>query len=113
MGSGTNRTEMSISTEKKQSDEKKPKSTNMWKSNGFFQGDCGNFKLEKVKLPENNLFYVNLRYLSYKESKKCYYNDISVIAQIMSLAQQPKDVDSYECREDEVKILRPLSDRDS
>ena len=31
----------------------------------------------------------------------------------MSLAQQPKDVDSYKCREDEVKILRTLYDRDS
>ena len=31
----------------------------------------------------------------------------------MSLAQQPKDVDSYKCREDEVKILRSLYDRDS
>ena len=31
----------------------------------------------------------------------------------MPLAQQPKDVDSYVCREDEVKILRTLYDRDS
>ena len=53
---GTNRTEMSISTEKKESDEKKLKSTNMWKNNDFFQGDCGNFKLEKVNLPENTFF---------------------------------------------------------
>ena len=53
---GTNRTEMSISTEKKESDEKKLKSTNMWKNNDFFQGDCSNFKLEKVNLPENTFF---------------------------------------------------------
>ena len=31
----------------------------------------------------------------------------------MPLTQQPKDVDSYDCREDEVKILRTLYDRDS
>ena len=31
----------------------------------------------------------------------------------MPLAQQPKDVDSYDCREDEVKILRTLYNRDS
>ena len=31
----------------------------------------------------------------------------------MLLAQQPKDVDSYECREDEVKILRTLYDLES
>ena len=52
---GNNRTEMSISTEKKQS-EKKPKSTSIWKNDGFFQGDCGNFKLKKTNLPENTLF---------------------------------------------------------
>ena len=34
---GTNRTEMSISTEKKQIDEKKPKSTNMWKTKDSFK----------------------------------------------------------------------------
>ena len=109
---GNNRTEMSISTGKKQS-EKKPKSTTMWKNDGFFQGDCGNFKLEKANSPENTLFYVNQGYLSYKDSKKCYYNDIYIIAQIMLLANQPKDVESYECQDDEVKILRTLYDRDS
>ena len=107
-----NRTQMSISTEKMQ-DEKKPKSTTMWKNDRFFQGDCGNFKLEKVNLPKNALFYVNQGYLSYKDSKKCYYNDIYAIAQIMPLAHQPKDVDSYKSREDEVKILWSLYDREN
>ena len=85
----------------------------MWKNDGFFQGDCGNFKLEKTSLPENTLFYINQGYPSYKDLKKCYYNNIYISAQIMPLAQQPKDVDSYNCREDEVKILRTLYDRDS
>ena len=92
---------------------KKSLVTTMWKNDGFFQGDYGNFKLEKTNLPENTFFYVNQGYLSYKDSKKYYYNDIYVIAQIMPLANQPKDVESYECRDDEVKILRTLYDRDS
>ena len=71
-----NRTQMSISTEKNQ-DEKKLKSTTMWKNDGFFQGDCSNFKLEKVNLPENTLFYMNQGYL------------INFTAQKMSLARQP------------------------
>ena len=55
-----NRTQMSISTEKKQ-DEKKLKSTTMWKNDGFFRGD---------DLPQNNLFYVNQGYLIYFTAQK-------------------------------------------
>lgn len=44
---------------------------------------------------------------SYKNDKKVYYNNVFIIAQIMPLAQKPKDIDSYELKEDEVKMLRP------
>ena len=53
---------------------------------------------------------MNQGYLTYKDSKKCYYNDIYIVAQIMPLAHQPKDIDSYDCKEDEVKILRTIYD---
>ena len=33
-----------------------------------------------------------------------------ILAQIMSLAQQPKDIESYELNDNEVKILRPRYD---
>ena len=57
-------------------------------------------------MPENTLFYVNQGYQSYKDNKKVYYNDIFTIAQIMPLAHQPKDIESYVLNDDEVKILR-------
>ena len=97
---------MSISTEKE--DERKLKAVTMWTNDGFFQGECSNFNLEKANIPENTLFYVNQGYRSYKDGKKCYYNDSYIIAQIMPLVHQPKDIESYECKDDEVKILRAL-----
>ena len=104
----SNKTEMSISTEKK--DERKPKAVTMWSNDGFFQCECSNINLEKTNMPENTIFYVNQGYRTYKDGKKCYYNDIYIVAQIMPLAHQPKDIESDECKDDEVKILRALYD---
>ena len=75
---GDNRTEMSLSTTKK--DEKKTNSVTMWANNGFFADECCDFSLEKANLPENTLFYMNQGYQSYKDGKKCYYNDIYIVA---------------------------------
>ena len=61
-------------------------------------------------MPENTLFYVNQGYQSCKDNKKVYYNDIFIIAQIMPLAHQPKDLESYVLNDDEVKILRSRYD---
>ena len=107
--SGNNRTEMSLSTDSPP-EEKKPKSVLMWKNNGFFTDECCDFSMEKVNMSENTLFYVNQGYQSYKDNKKVYYNDDFIIAQIMLLAHQPKDIESYEIKNDEVKILRPKYD---
>ena len=101
---GENRTEMSLSTTK--DEEKKPKSVTMWTRNGFFADECCDFSLEKVNMPENALFYVNQGYQFYKDGKKCYYNDIYIVVQIMPSAHQPKDIESCDYKDDEVKILR-------
>ena len=61
-------------------------------------------------MPENTLFYVNQGYQSYKDNKKVYYNDIFIIAQIMPLAHQLKDIESYVLNDDEVKNLRSRYD---
>ena len=45
-----------------------------------------------------------------RTTKKVYYNDVSIITQIMPLSQQPKNIEDYELKEDEVKILRPRYD---
>lgn len=55
--------------------------------------------------------YVNQGYKTIKDSKKCYYNDLYIIAQIMPLAEHQKNVESYDCEEDDVKILRALYDK--
>ena len=52
------RTEMGLSTTKKD-EEKKPESVTMWTRNSFFANECCDFSLEKANLPENTLFYVN------------------------------------------------------
>ena len=82
----------------------------MWKNNGFFFDECCYFSLEKANMPENTLFYVNQGYQSYKDGRKYYYNDIHIVAQIMPLAHQPKDIESYDCEEDKVKIIRTKYD---
>ena len=104
-----NRTEMSLSTTKN-SGEKKSKSVTMWSRNGFFADECCNFSLEKANLPENTLFYVNQGYQSYRDGKKCYYNDVYIVVQIMSLAHQSKDIESCNCKGEKVKILRTKYD---
>ena len=58
-------------------------------------------------MPENSVFYINQAYQSWKDDEKVYYTDVYALAQIMPLAHQPKDVESYELKDDEVKILRP------
>ena len=106
---GQNKTEMSIETSF--DDKKKSKTLNLWSFGGFFLGDCANFNIEKANLPENTLMYVNQGYKTIKDSKKCYYNDLYIIAQIMPLAEHQKNVESYDCEEDDVKILRALYDK--
>ena len=61
-------------------------------------------------MPENSVFYINQAYQSWKDDEKVYYTDVYALAQIMPLAHQPKDVESYELKDDEVKILRPRYD---
>ena len=106
---GNDRTGMSLSTVP-QSEEKKPKSVPMWKNNGFFLDECCDFSIEKVNMPKNTLFYENQGYQSYKDNKKVCYNDVFIIAQIMPLAHQPKDIESYELKNNEVEMLRPKYD---
>ena len=101
------RTEMSLLTN---NSEKTPKSVSMWKDFGFFGSKICEFNIEKINMPKNTLFYANQRYQSYKDNKKVYYSDIFIIAQIMPLAHQPKDIESYDLKDDEVKILRSRYD---
>ena len=106
--SGNDRTEMTLSTNA--TEEKTVKCINMWKNHGFFGTESCDFSIEKANMPENTVYYVNQGYQSYKDNKKIYYNDVYIIAQIMPLAMQPKDIKSYLLKDDEVKILRARYD---
>lgn len=86
------------------------KSINLWKIFGHFDTGSCDFSIEKANLPENPVFYINQGYQSFKDGKKVYYTDVFIIAQIMPFAHQPKDIESYELKDDEVEILRPRYD---
>ena len=93
---------------------KKTRFNCVWENGGFFQGDTSSFKLEKENMPENTLFYVNQGYFYHtKCTKRYYYTDVYIIAEIMPLPHQPKDAESYKCKDDEVKILRTPYERDT
>ena len=105
---GYDRSEMTVSTVK--GEETAKKSIHMWENFGYFGTKSCEFSIEKANLPENSVFYINQAYQSFKDGKEVYYTDAFIIAQIMPLAQQPKDIESYELKDDEVKILRPRYD---
>ena len=105
---GDGRTELSVSTVN--NSEEKKKSVFLWKNFGCFGSESCNFSIEKANLLANTIFYVNQGYQSFKDNKKVYYQDGFIVAQIMPLAHQPTDIESYELKEDEVKILRSRYD---
>ena len=89
------------------SEEKVKKSFDLWENFWYFGTESCDFSIEKANLPENTIFYINQDYQSFKDAKKVYYTDVFILAQIMPLAHQPKDIESYELNDNEVKILRP------
>ena len=105
---GDDRSEMTVSTVK--GEETSKKSIHIWENCGYFDTESCEFSTEKANLSENSVFYINEAYQSFKDGKEVYYTDVFIIAQIMPLAQQPKDIESYELKDDEVKILRPRYD---
>ena len=106
---GGDKSQLTLSTS--QNDDGGKKSINLWPEYGYFGTESCDFAIENANLPENTLFYINQGYQSRKDGKKVYYTDVFIIGQIMPLAQQPKDIDDYEPKDDEVKILRPRSQR--
>ena len=102
------RTEVTVDTVN--SEEKVKKSVSLWENFGYFGTEPCDFSIEKANLPENTLFYINPAYQSFKDGKKVYFNDVFILAQIMPLAHQPKDIGSYQLNDNEVKTLRSRYD---
>ena len=88
----------------------KRNSTDLWPKDGFFRSQACDFSLEKANLPEMTIFYVNQAYLSYKGNKKIYYPDVYIIGQVVPLLNAPEDLQNYQLKTDEVKLIKPKYD---
>ena len=77
-----------------------------WKNNGFFGDITPEINLEKVNMPENTVYYINHSFLStVKNGDIAIYNQNFTLGQLIPAANQPKDIASYVCNENEVKLL--------
>ena len=62
--------------------------------------------MKEVNYPENTISYVNQAYLTVQKNKKIYYCD-HYIGQIVEACNPPENIDTYMCKDREVKIIRP------
>ena len=60
-----------------------------------------------VNFPENILLYVNQSYVMVQKNKNIYYCDYCIIGKIVDTTNLPKNIDSYDLQEREVKMVRP------
>ena len=78
----------------------------IWKKNGFFKDVRAELSLQKVNILENCLIYINQGFLStVKNGEIAMYLDNFIIGQLIIAANQPKDIESYVCSQNEVKLL--------
>ena len=78
----------------------------IWKKDGFFKDVRADLNLEKVNIPENCLFYCNQGFLStVKSGEIAMYLHNFIIGQLIIAANQPKDITTYICSKNEVKLL--------
>ena len=78
---------------------------NVWKNNSFFQDLRPNLNLKKKNISENTLFYVNQSFLlTVKNGDIVMYNHNFILGQLIVAANQPSDINAYECKENEVKL---------
>ena len=90
----------------KSKQENKLSGEKIWKKDGFFKDVRADLNLEKVNIPENCLFYANQGFLStVKSGEIAMYLHNFVIGQLIIAANQPKDIATYVCSKNEVKLL--------
>ena len=77
----------------------------IWKNNGFFKDLRPDLNIEKKNIPEDTLFYVNQSLLlTVKNGDIAMYNHNFILGQLIVAANQPSDINAYECKENEVKL---------
>ena len=83
----------------------KKNSEPIWKKNGFFPDQKGEFTISKNNFPENTLVYCNQGTLStVKSGENAIY---IVLGQIIQVRNCPPDIENYECGRNEVKLIIP------
>ena len=77
----------------------------VWKNNSFFQDLRPDLNLEKKNILENTLLYINQSFLStVKNGDIAMCNHNFILGQLIVAANQPSDINAYECKENEVKL---------
>ena len=99
---------------KPKNDDKVYSGEKIWKKNGFFQDVRAELNLEKVNIPENCLLYVNQGFLStVKSGEIAMYLHNFIIGQLIIAVNQPEDISTYICSNNEVKLLSCVYDLES
>ena len=81
------------------------------RSDGCVRDVRPNLKQEKQNIPENALMYVRQAFLStVKNGDLAMFNHNFIIGQIIPAANQPEDISTYECAENEVKLYTCIYD---
>ena len=71
----------------------------------FFKDVKPELNLEKAKMPENTLYYVNQSFLStVKNGERATYNQNFIVGLLIVAANQPTDIPNYVCNDNEVKL---------
>ena len=93
------------------SDDEKLSGEKVWKNNGFFKDVRPELNLKKVNIQENCLFYINQSFLwTVKNGDIAMYNQNFIIGQLIFAANQPKEIETYQCLPYEVKLLSCVYD---
>ena len=94
IGSGDDRTKVTVDT--LNSEEKVKKALTYGRILGISSPNLAIFQMKKLTCPKI-LYFISIRPINLlKIVKKVHYTDIFILAQIMPLAQQPKDIESYD-----------------
>ena len=78
--------------------------------NRDFSDDRADFNLEKRNFSENALCYINQEY-AVKRGELAIYNHVFILGQLTVTANQPKDIEMYDCKKNEAKRISCLYDQ--
>ena len=86
----------------------------VWRENGFFSEVKPEMNIEKVNIPENTLLYINQGFIStVKNGDLAMYVYNFIVGQLLVAANQPDDITTYSCKDNEVKLLTCVYDLES